>query len=322
MFYGFSMVTREARNLRWLCVFGGALCALAGLLAWQTWAALLPFPVSLAPVDAPLRRAQVLDHVGIPLSVTFQNAWNVYDAVPLYDLPLFLQQAFIAAEDKRFYQHGGVDWPARLHALVQNLFAWRTVRGASTITEQVVRILHPRPRTVWSRWLEGFEAMRLEARFPKTAILEFYLNQVPYGRQRRGVVQAARTYFDRDVHTLSQQEMLALAVLVRAPSRLDLVRDTTRIRRPLTQLATRLYAAQVLTASAYQQILTQELTLVRPTLAVQAGHFLRYIRRLDLPTALFRQGQMHTTLDASLQQRARALLEGRLRDLHALGVTD
>src|SRR5215831_9526243 len=322
MFYGFSMVTREARNLRWLCVFGGALCALAGLLAWQTWAALLPFPASLAPDNAPLRRAQVVDHVGIPLSVTFQNAWNVHDAVPLYDLPLFLQQAFIAAEDKRFYEHSGVDWPARLRALVQNLRTWRTVRGASTITEQVVRILHPRPRTVWSRWLEGFEARRLEARFPKTAILEFYLNQVPYGRQRRGVAQASRTYFDRDVHTLSQHEMLALAVLVRAPSRLDLARGTTRIRRPLIQLATRLYAANVLTASAYQQILTQELRLATPTLPVQAGHFLRYVRRLELPASLFQRGQLRTTLDAAVQQQARALLEGRLRDLHALGVTD
>ena len=55
---------------------------------------------------------------------------------------------------------------------------------------------------------------------------------------------------------------------------------------------------------------------------MQTGHFLRYVRRLDLPTTLFSQGQLRTTLDASLQQRAQALLEGRLRDLHALGVTD
>src|SRR5262249_12670520 len=82
------------------------------------------------------------------------------------------------------------------------------------------------------------------------------------------------------------------------------------------------YAAQVLTASAYQQILTQELTLASPSLSVQAGHFLRHVRRLDLPTALLQHGQLRTTLDASLQQRARAPLEGRLPDLHALGVTD
>ena len=142
--------------------------------------------------------------------------------------------------------------------------------------------------------------MRLEARFPKAAILEFYLNQMPYARQRRGVVQAARTYFDRDVHTLSQHEMLALAVMVRAPSRLDLLRSTTRIRRPLTQLATRLYAANLLTAAEYQQTLTHELHLSSPTLPVQTSHFLRYVRGLDLPAALLQQGQVRTTLDACL----------------------
>jgi penicillin-binding protein 1C len=264
----------------------------------------------------------VVDRHGLPLSITFQNPWNVHDYVPLHEIPLFLQQAFIAAEDKRFYTHNGVDWPARLHALGQNLYARRTVRGASTITEQVVRLLHPRPRTVWSRWVEGFEARRLEARFPKAAILEFYLNQIPYARQRRGVVQAARAYFDRDVHTLSRHEMLALAVMVRAPSRLDLLRSTTRIRRPLTQLAVRLYTANLLTAAEYQQVLTQALQVARPTLPVQASHFLRYVRGLEQPAALFPHGQVRTTLDASLQQRAQALLDGRLHDLQALGVTD
>ena len=308
--------------VRYLRALSGVLLVLVGLLVWQTWAALRPFPTSLLPDNSAIRRTQVVDRRGLPLSITFQNPWNVHDYVPLHEIPLFLQQAFIAAEDKRFYTHHGVDWPARLHALGQNLCARRTVRGASTITEQVVRLLHPRPRTVWSRWVEGFEARRLEAHFPKATILEFYLNQIPYARQRRGVVQAARTYFDRDVHTLSRHEMLALAVMVRAPSRLDLLRSTTRIRRPLTQLAARLSAANLLTAAEYQQVLTQELQLARPTLSVQASHFLRYVRSLELPAALFQHGQVRTTLDASLQQRAQALLDGRLRDLQALGVTD
>jgi len=308
--------------VRYLRALSGVLLALTGLLVWQTWAALRPFPSALLPDDSAIRRAQVVDRRGLPLSITFQNPWNVHDYVPLHEIPLFLQQAFIAAEDKRFYAHKGVDWPARLHALGQNLYARRTVRGASTITEQVVRLLHPRPRTVWSRWVEGFEARHLEARFPKATILEFYLNQVPYARQRRGVAQVARTYFDRDVHTLSRHEMLALAVMVRAPSRLDLLRGSARIRRPLAQLAARLYAVNLLTAAEYQQVLTQELPLARPTLLVQASHFLRYVRSLDPPAALVQHGQVRTTLDASLQQRAQALLDGRLRDLQALGVTD
>ncbi|HEY5869082.1 MAG TPA: transglycosylase domain-containing protein, partial [Candidatus Tectomicrobia bacterium] len=305
----------------YLRVLSSVLLVLIGLLVWQTWAALRPFPSLLLPDDAAIRRTQVVDRRGLPLSYTFQNLWNVHDYIPLYEIPLLLQQAFIAAEDKRFYEHKGVDWLARLHALGQNLYARRTVRGASTITEQVVRMLHPRPRTLWSRWVEGFEAMRLEARFPKAALLEFYLNQIPYARQRRGVVQAARLYFDRDVHTLSQHEMLALAVMVRAPSRLDLLRSITRIHPPLMRLATRLYSTGLLTTAEYQQTLTHELHLSQSTLPVQTSHFLRYVRGLDLPAAQFQHGQVQTTLDAALQQRAQALLDGRLHDLRALGVT-
>jgi penicillin-binding protein 1C len=293
-----------------------------GLFIWRTWTALLPLPASLTPDATQVRKVQVLDRHGTPLSVTLQNPWNVHDVVPLHRIPALLQQAFIQAEDKRFYQHGGVDWQARAQALVQNLRAGRTVRGASTISEQVVRLLHPRPRTLWSRWLEGLEAMRLEARFAKTAILEFYLNQVPYARQRRGVVQAARAYFDRHLDTLSPHEMLALAVLVRAPGRLDPVRSTTRLRQPLVQLATRLRQANLLTAEAYQQLLTQELALRVPSLPVQTNHFLRYVQRFEHPPALLRDGRLQTTLDAVLQQRAQALLDSRLRDLQARGVTD
>jgi penicillin-binding protein 1C len=289
---------------------------------WKTWAALLPFPASLTPEAMQVQAVQIVDRHGVPLSVTFQNPWNVHQVTPLHAIPPFLQLAFIQAEDKRFYQHGGVDWWARCHALTQNVLARRVVRGASTITEQAVRMLHPRPRTLWSRWLEGVEAIQLEARFPKATILEFYLNQVPYARQRRGVVQAARMYFDRDLSTLSQHEMLALAVLVRAPSRLDLRRDPTRIRTSLRQFAARLYDARLLTADALHHLLTQDVALQAPVLSVQASHFLRYVRRLHGSSALPRAGQMQTTLDATLQQQAQALLDSRLWDLQARGVTD
>jgi len=65
-------------------------------------------------------------------------------------------------------------------------------------------MIHPRKRTIWSRWLEGFEAHELEKVSSKEDILEFYLNQVPYASNRRGVVQAARFYFDRSLETLNE----------------------------------------------------------------------------------------------------------------------
>jgi penicillin-binding protein 1C len=162
------------------------LLGLGVLLAIATFLSLEPLPARLTPDSAELKRVQVRDRRGIPLSVTYENDWNLHDLVALEAIPPLLRQAFVMAEDQRFYNHYGPDWSARLHAAWQNLRARRAVRGASTISEQTVRMLHPRPRTLWSRWLEGWEAQSLERRFSKEQILEFYLNQVPYSGRRRG----------------------------------------------------------------------------------------------------------------------------------------
>ena len=263
----------------------------------------------LNSVTGGFESTQVTDRYGLPLNYTYTNRWNVHDFIALYDVPDLLLTAFVHAEDKRFYNHQGQDWLARLHAVQNNLQAGTTLRGASTITEQVVRMLRPRPRTVWSRWLEGWEAQRLENHYSKSAILEFYLNQVPYAENRRGIVQAARYYFDRDVNTLSEREMLALAVLVRAPSRLDPWYGNDQA------LATRIdLLAHTLTSKGVKlqhSASTTELSLHRPRLAVNAHHFVSYVRRQANPSS----ARIETTLDGRLQQQLQELLDQRLRHL-------
>mgnify|MGYP001825005461 FL=1 len=213
---------------------------IAGGLVWKTNADLLALPTFLSTDGFFVRKVQVTDRNYQPLTVTYQNRWNLHDHIPLHDIPQFLQQAFVVSEDQRFYRHKGVDWAARLHAIYQNIKVLDSIRGASTISEQVIRMWYPRPRTLWSRWLEGIEAGRLEKEFSKNEIFEFYLNQVPYAGRRRGVVQAARLFFDRDPDTLSTAEMLALVVMVRAPSRLDVRRNPDRLFKSIEQLADRL----------------------------------------------------------------------------------
>ncbi len=274
---------------------------------------LRPLPDDLRPQTLDYRRQQFLDRRGIPLSFTYDNPYNVHDWIPLHEIPALLREAFIASEDQRFYRHHGVDWPARAHALVQNLAALKGVRGASTITEQVVRILHPRPRNLWSRLLEGIEAARLEKRFSKSEILEFYLNQVPYGRQRRGVLQAARLYFDRDLETLNEQEMLILAVLVRAPARLS--RDGGRaLAGPLARLRDVLVKTGNI-AKSHEEWVT-DLPPVEARLPVEASHFLRQLAdRLPLSPTDSRPARILTTLDSDLQGRIQEILDQHLRDL-------
>ena len=286
---------------------------LSGLtLVLVTAAALQPTPEELPPGSGAVRQPQITDRHGIPLSFTYQNDWNVHNLVVLHAIPDLLQVAFVESEDQRFYRHHGVDWLARFHALAQNLLAMRAVRGASTISEQVVRILHPRQRTLWARWLEGFEAARLERRFSKPEILEFYLNQVPYARQRRGVAQAALDYFDRDLDTLSVKEMLALAVLVRSPSRLDLIRSTELIRQPIESLSERLNAKGLLPQEEVMVIKRAPLILVRPKSPVEAAHFVRFIRS-RLPAGS--SARVVSTLDGVLQNQVQMILDRQVQSL-------
>src|SRR6202034_4172401 len=163
----------------WRLALGCVLVA-GSALAVATRLSLPDFPDDLRLLSGTAIKSKVLARDGTPLSYTLENTWNTTDVVPLADVPMLLQTAFITAEDQHFYDHQGVDWTARFAALWLDVRQGAAIRGASTITEQVVRMLHPRPRNLWSRWVEGFEAARLDARQSKSAILEFYLNQVPY----------------------------------------------------------------------------------------------------------------------------------------------
>ena len=273
-----------------------------------------PDSFQAALADSP--HMQVLDRHGNPLNTTYRNRWNVHDAVALHEVPDFLKQAFILSEDRRFHDHSGPDWRARGAAVLANIKAMRSVRGASTITEQVVRMLHPRPRTVWSRWLEGFEATELETHFSKDEILEFYVNQVPYAANRRGVAQAARHYFNRDLDTLNRKEMLALVVLVRAPSRLDLWKSQERTEGGIVRLAERMSAHHLLSEPEKATLLSQEFKLEVPRIAVDANEFVRHVKNHPL-VHLAGWPHVRTTLDGTLQRSIQSMLDGRLHALQA-----
>ncbi len=268
--------------------------------------------VAFSAVATSPHTPQIVDRQGKPLSRTYQSSWNHDDRLSLRELPESLVAAFVHAEDRRFYAHRGVDWQARAAALLQNVRAGRVVRGASTITEQVVRMLHPRPRRLWSRWLEGWEAMQLERHVSKTAILEFYLNQVPYAANRRGVVQAARTYFGRHIATLDDLQMQALAVLVRAPSRFDPRRGSSRAL---------LARVEALRASLGQPSPADwDLQLAEPQPLVEAGHFIRTLRGRLVDGDGVRA--IRSTLDGGLQQAVNGLLRRRLDTLSAYDVAN
>nr|WP_240922078.1 transglycosylase domain-containing protein [Oleiagrimonas sp. C23AA] len=251
--------------------------------------------------------------------MSFGQRLNRTQTLALWQVPPLLREAFVASEDKRFWQHDGVDWRARFTALAQNLRAGHVVRGASTIGEQVARILKPRPRTYWSHWMAGFDAGRLLHRFGHARVLAFYLNQVPYGAQRRGVMAAAQYYFARAPDALDPAEQLALAVLVRSPRRYDPRWHPQALRAAVQQLAARMQAQGRIDAAHVAAIAKAPITPAsQPQLAVNAGPFVVYARQQAARSGM--QGAvLKTTLDAGLQRYVQQALRQRLRALSERG---
>jgi penicillin-binding protein 1C len=172
-------------------------------------------------------------------------------------------------------------------------------------------MLHPRPRTVWSKWLEGFEATSLERHVSKAEILEFYLNQVPYAAQRRGVAQAAHYYFNRDLSTLSLKEVLALVVLARAPSAYDLYAATQDLTGRIVRLGEALHLPQ----RDLDELRSTSISVERASALVNASHFIQYVRGASPSQVQADRSILQTTLDASLQRRAQGLLDTRIKGL-------
>lgn len=289
---------------------GGAVFILASALC------LRPVSKSFDKITSESQDVRITDRTGDPLDMSYNKRWNQHDILHLYDVPPLLTSAFIFSEDRRFYDHGGVNWKARIAAAYQNITRGETVRGASTITEQTVRLINPRPRTIWSKWLEGWEAILLERHVSKTQILEFYLNQIPYASGRRGVLQASRYYFNRDPSTLTAKEALTLVVLARAPSAYDLYRSPRRIDAPLNRLSSAMFSDGLLTGAAYDEIKTAALHTQKPTLPIEARHFARQARLNS------QKGTFATTLDGSLQAQVQDIIDQRLKRLSAKNVTN
>jgi penicillin-binding protein 1A len=146
--------------------------------------------------------------------------------VRLVGLPSYVPRAFLAAEDRRFYQHGPVDLHAIARAVEANFRAHRSVQGASTLTQQLARGLFlKREQSLKRKVQEAYLAWRLEQAMSKDEILELYLNRTYFGAGAYGLDAAARTYFGKPAAQLTLAEAATLAGLPNAPTRLALTNN-------------------------------------------------------------------------------------------------
>ena len=148
-----------------------------------------------------------------------QSKLDKKKVVPLAQIPIIFQQALIAVEDNRFYQHSGIDVEAVLRAILVNLQSGELKEGGSTITQQLVKNLLLSQDRTWSRKaLEIPLTLLMENQFSKEEILEMYVNTIYYGSGAYGIGEASKIYFDKPPRSLTLPEASMIAGLPAAPS--------------------------------------------------------------------------------------------------------
>ena len=191
------------------------------------WSLLLPLVPLLAPLpealqEPPAPHAVLWDRNGQELTHFPRDDYFRHHPAALDEIPEHLVKATLAAEDKRFFEHPGIDYAATLRALRDNSKHNRITSGASTITQQLIKISTPAAERNWQKKVsEVLAARRLESQWSKEEILTAYLNRLDYGSHQQGCSAAARHFFGKPLADLSLAESALLAGLPQAPSRLN-----------------------------------------------------------------------------------------------------
>jgi penicillin-binding protein 1C len=232
--------------------------------------------------------------------------------------------ATIHAEDKRFLEHDGVDPVAVTRSVWYNLRRQRLVTGASTLTQQTVKLVMPRGRRdVVAKAMEAVWALRLERSLSKDEILEQYLNRAPYGHQRFGIEAAARLYFGKSASRLSLAEATLLAGLPQAPTANDPYRNMPRARKRQLLLLGQMRDRGAISQSAYDRAVAETIRLQPKDGVLRAPHFSQ--RALDTcPTQELSKSciaEVRTTLDLELQTQVEGIVRTQLQQLRDKNVS-
>lgn len=304
-------------------LFGAiALCALlvAGTFgAWISLARSLHVPdlaryVLVAPAVTAIRA-----HDGTLLA---ELAHETRYPVPLERIPERVRQAFLAAEDRRFYEHRGLDLRGIVRAVLANLRAGRVTQGGSTITQQLAKAYLGPERTVARKLREAVLASRMESRCTKAQILGAYVNHVYLGHGAYGVQAAARRYFDKNVWALDLAESATIAGLAQAPSRDSPFRSLDRAHVRRDAVLDSMARAGFIAEAERDQAKAQPFRLRAPARppSERSPWFAEHVRR-DLvqrfgEDAVYRGGlEVETTDDVLLEAHAARSVDHVLRKL-------
>jgi len=243
--------------------------------------------------------------------------------VPLSKIPKQLVQAFIAAEDARFYSHKGIDFPSIVRAFFKNLEAGTIVQGGSTITQQVTKSFLLTPERSYQRKIkEAILAYRIDKAFSKEEILFLYLNQIYLGHGAYGVAAAAENYFGKDVSDLNLAESAMLAGLPQAPSRYSPYQNPKLAKERQIYVLNRMETEGYIDKKSVEEAMATVLDIhgrknwYLDEVPFYTEHVRRQIEERYGPEALYTGGlQIHTAVDVEMQKIARQEIESGLRAL-------
>ncbi len=300
------------------------------------WLLILLFSIGIAAVAAfYFHLEQGLPDVSTLKDTTWETPLRVYSAdgelmsefgdvrrIPLQldQIPQRMQQAFLAIEDSRFYEHPGID----LIGIARAGFVWAVSgqmrQGASTITQQVARnFFLSREKTLSRKIKEVFLAWRIERELTKGEILELYLNKIPLGYRSYGVGAAAQVYYGKTVDQLTLGEIAVIAGLPKAPSMLNPIRSPQRALARRNLVLSRMLQLGMIDESEYQQAVKEPIiTRYHGTnVGLDAPYLAEMVRKFMLNTygeESYSKGyHVYTTISSAQQQAAHsAVFKGLL----------
>lgn len=235
--------------------------------------------------------------------------------VPLEQMPDYLKEAVITAEDANFYSHFGLDFGGIARSILKDLSAGELTYGGSTISQQLIRSSFLTPeKTVKRKIKEIILTLELERRYSKDQILEFYLNQVPFGLNSYGVEAASQVYFNKSVSEISPAEAASLTALIRAPSRLSSIEKREELIALKNYILERMNKRGYINEEQLKSAREEILNFAEIHHPIKAPHFVLFVKNYleeNYPSYLLKTGglKVYTTLDWQLQQLAEEVVK-------------
>lgn len=241
----------------------------------------------------------------------------------LNEVPVYVRNAFLAAEDATFYHHPGIDLISIFRAFVKNIQTGSVRQGGSTITQQVVKnLLLTSEKKITRKLKEAILSYRLEQELSKDDIFEIYLNQIYFGNRAYGIKAAARLYFRKELSELTVAEGALLAGLPKAPSRYSPIANPKIAKRRQRYVLEQMVRAQFITKAAKEKAIREKLSVYKENLnnIYHAPYYVSAVRKmiqeqwkdLDIDREAL---EIHTAVDLYAQEKAAKALRKGLRDV-------